>query len=197
MSFNPAVIPPEHNTAKQRAIHIEMYRKTQDTLLVYNPTSEDFKVYNDRRMSNESWTVPAKGKDVGFGKGKLNVPRFVAMRYINKMGEKLIIKKSEEEWAKKKLQFRQDEWGEKEERMALRANDKKEWARITPILFLGVVKRYQGDNFEENMEDQKPRKQTFSRAEEAMESLDIADMEVGVSEDDMEDRKNDLAGQLV
>jgi len=198
MAFDPNVIPPDQRSKQHIAAHVEIYRRTQDTWEIHNPTDEDFIVYNDRKFSNESWTVPNKNKDVGMGKGNLHVPAFVGLRYINKMGEKMIIKTSEEDWAKKKLQYRQDEWGEKEERMAIRLNNKEEWDKITPVLFHGVVKRYQEDNAYQEQDAPEPKKPVFSQAEAALERLGISEKEVGLSSEvnDIEDKKRNLANQL-
>lgn len=198
--FDINVIPPENRNSKQIAAHIEMYREAMNTWRVHNPTEEDFIVYNDRMVSNESWTIPNKNRDIGMGKGNFDVPYYIARRYVQRMGERIISKISRDDWEKRKLQYRQDEWGEKEERMAIKTNDKKEWDKLIPQLLLGIVKRYQGDNIYE-APAKEPEKRYDSPVEEAIARLGIKDKDLGTEEaaplmNEGEKQKQDLINSL-
>jgi len=180
MTFDLNAVPPNARSKAQIDAHREIYARTQDVCRVHNPTETDYVIHNDRRFANEKYLVPNINKDIGFGKGNNDVPRFIAKRYIENMGMEIINKKIKEDWDVKKLAFRLEERGQMEERLALRSNDPKLWNEITPKLFLGVVKRYQEEIMEEP--EQKPqRKEYASPADEAMDRLGINDMEIGVS----------------
>lgn len=189
MSFDPNVIPPEDRSKAHTQEHIERYKRSRDVCRVHNPTNSDYILYNDKKFSNEQWVIPANTKDLGKGKGNADVPRFVADRYITKMGKKLIYQKSEREWEKIKKNYRREEWGTYEERLAIKTNDQSQWDEITPKLFIGVVERYQMN--EPEIEEQEQTKQTFSRGSSTLERLGIADMEI-----DLESSKQDLIDQI-
>ncbi len=198
MAFDVNVIPAEARTKEQIALHIERYKRTQDTIQVYNPTDEDYVVWNDRKVTNERWTIPNKGKDIGVGKGNNNVPRFVAERYLKKMGQRLIQEISKADWEEKKLAYPLEQRGMYEERLAIKVNDRKQWDKLTPILWKGVVERYQGDAWMDE-EEKKDIKPGLTPSEAALERLELLDKELGVGEPEagIEDRKQQLADQLV
>lgn len=191
--FDINAIPPSNRSKEQVQAHLEIYKKTQDIVRVHNPTQEDFIVYNDRMVTNEQWLIPNKDRDMGKGKGNVDVPRYIALRYLNQMGTKLIGEKSKREWDKIKGQYRADERGQMEGRLAIRLNDKKEWEKITPKLWLGVVKKFQEGNISV-MQEVEPKKQTFSRGEAALEELDIIDRELETG--DVEQSKNEFINKI-
>lgn len=175
--FDINAIPPNARSKQSIAAHLELYNRTQDIIRVHNPTENDFIVYNDRRFANERYVIPNKDKDIGYGKGNNDVPRFIAQRFVDKLGIEMISKIIAEDWDKKKLKFRIEERGQMEERLALRSSDPKLWEDVTKKLWIGVVKRYQGDMIEEP-EAKAPRKQYSSPAEETLDRLGINDIEI-------------------
>lgn len=180
MSFNINAIPADARNKVQIQAHLELYNRTQDVIRVHNPTSEDFIVHHDRKVSNEQYRIPAKDKDIGFGKGNNDVPRYIALHYINKMGMEIISKQIKEDWEKKKGKFRLEEQGMMEERLALRSNDPELWKKVSKELWLGVVRRYQGESYDDP-EPVQERKDYGSMAEAAINELNMFDQEVGVA----------------
>ncbi len=141
-NFDPNIMPPQQRDAKHRQAHLEMLYQSLDTVAVYNPTDNDFRVTYDAAVSGEAYVVPNKNRDIGYGKGILHCKRYVARLYVNRMGKLLIRKKSQVEWSKQKSKYRLDEQGQYEERLALRVTDSKAWEDILPKIFLGVVEKY-------------------------------------------------------
>ena len=109
MSFTIDQIPPQSRNKASIAAHKELYDRTQDIIRVHNPTDKDFIVYNDRRFSNERYVIPNKDKDIGFGKGNNDVLRFIAQRFVDKLGMEMIAKIIKDDWDKKKGKFRLEE----------------------------------------------------------------------------------------
>lgn len=177
--FDLNAVPPNNRNKAAIEAHKELYARTQDVVRVHNPTDTDFIVYNDRRFANERYVVPNKNRDVGFGKGNNDVLRFIALRYVDKMGMEMIAKIIADDWEKKKLKFRIEERGVMEERLALRSSDPKLWEQVTKQLWIGVVKRYQGEMIDEP-EVKGPRKDYASPAEETLDRLNMVDSEIGV-----------------
>lgn len=194
MSFNPSVIPPESRNPKHIAEHVELYKRTMDTFRVHNPTDEDCIVWNDRLVTGERWVIPSSKRDVGVGKGNLDVPRYIMMRYLETMGTKMIQEKSKKEWDKLKVKYRREEWGQYEERLAIRTNDPKEWDLITPKLVLRMVSRYQEEMFDA-VEPEKPKEPTYSPAEASLQRLDMIDNEIGIQDAPTDDAVEDFINQ--
>lgn len=194
MAFNPP-IAPEERTKEHVAVHFEMYKRTQDVIRIHNPTDEDFIVYNDRMVTNEQWVIPNKNQDLGKGKGNFDVPRYIALRYLDQMGKKLIGEKSRREWNKIKDQYRTDERGSIEERVAIKLTDATEWKKVTPKLWIGVVKRYQAGNMAP-IKEKEEKKITFSKGEEALADLDLIDAEIGAIDSNQEEAKESFIEQI-
>jgi len=179
-SFNQQAIPATDRTPEKLQVHIEMFKSTQDIIRVHNPTDKIFTVYNDRMVMKEEFQIPDKDSDIGVGKGNLDVPRYIAKRYLEKMGSKLIIEKSRAEWALIREKYRADERGTVEERVALKINNKEEWKKITPILWLGVISRYQVGSVITEEAAPKERKAYTSKSEAALSELGLDDAEFGI-----------------
>ncbi len=183
-------IPPAARNKNQIALHLELYNRSMDTIRVHNPTNKDYYVYNNKMVAKETYIVPANTRDLGYGKGNNDVPRFIADRYLEHMGLDMIHKKIEADWDKKKMQFRLEERGDMEGKLALRSSDPKLWDEVTPILWKGVISRYQSEAYDEPQE--KPeRKEYSSPAEEALDRLGLKDTDMGVSTEVSELLNND------
>jgi hypothetical protein len=177
MAFDLNAIPANARNKASIEAHKELYARTQDIIRVHNPTDKDFIVYNDRRFANERYVIPNKDKDIGYGRGNNDVLRFIALRFVDKLGMEMIDKMIKDDWEKKKLKFRIEERGIMEERLALRSSDPKLWEQVTKQLWIGVVKRYQSDMIEEP-EAKAPRKDYSSAAEETLDRLQMNDTEI-------------------
>ncbi len=195
--FNPTVIPPENNTPQQRAAHLELYGKSQDVWRVHNPTDEDYTVYNDRKMTNEHYTIPNKNRDVGFGPGNLDVRWYIAEMYAKNMLVKIISDISKKDWEVKKMQFRFDERGQKEELLAIRVNDQKLIDEWTPKILLGIVSRYQSNQLDD-VEPVEPKRPSGSFVEDALDRLNLKDklIETNTVDENIESKKKNLISQL-
>jgi hypothetical protein len=111
---------------------------------------------------------------------------------------------SKADWNKKKENYRQEERGIMEERLALRTNNKELWAKIVPTLFMGVARRSEEEvGMGEAIVEKQPDP-TLSNAEQIMEQLGLNDKEISimsqsgqqeVSEEDK--RKADLLASIV
>lgn len=193
------VIPASNRNKASIALHVEIYNRTMDTVRVHNPTDKDFMVYNDRRFSNEQYQVPNKNRNIGFGPGMNDVPRFIALRFVDKLGMEMISEIIKDDWDKKKGKFRLEEQGQMEERLALRSSDPKIWEDITKQLWIGVVKRYQGEVYEEP-EAREPRKEYGSTAEETIARLEMNDTEIDARPQgevpEVEDAKDSFARSI-
>lgn len=127
----------------------EEYARTQTarmlaTIMVYNPTSEDVVFWTDKYGTQAAKTmVPKAQKDIGFGKGKMEMPRYKAERYTEDMITKLINKYSDAKWAKDKQVYRtRDEVLQHAESEQIRTNDATLWAEWFPKIWLGKVRDF-------------------------------------------------------
>jgi hypothetical protein len=189
MPLNLSGIP--NRSPESLAYHTELYKRSLDTWRVHNPTDKDYIVYNDRRVTNERWIVPAQTKDIGKGKGNQDVPMFIMRRYLNQMGNELIQEKIRQDWDTKKENYRLEERGMMEERFALRSNDPKLWDDVTPLLVKGIVSRYGGEDIFEEPESSKPENHGKSMAEQALDRLGLEDTELNTAQS-----KEDLIEQI-
>lgn len=195
--FDINVIPPSNRNKAAIAAHLELYNRSMDTVRVHNPSDTDFIVHNDKRVSNEKYVIPAQTKDIGYGKGNNDVPRFIAKRYLDTMGIEMINVKIKEDWLKKKGKFRLEEQGMMEERLALRSSDPKLWDEITPKLWVKVVKRYQEETYDEP-EPIEARKEYSSPADEALDRLGLTDSDIDTLDTNTEtDKKDEFINQVV
>ncbi len=192
-------IPVDGRSPAAIAFHIELFRRAQDTCEIYNPSEKDYVIHHDQMVTNNKWIVPNKEKDVGHGKGVQWVPRFAAILYIDKFGIEMINKMIKDDWDSRKEQYRYEERGAMEERLALRSNDQRMWDKVADILFRGVVQRSGGEDIEDEL-DVMPTTENSSgsQATDTLNRLKIADREVGVRppQADMTDAKDQLSQQL-
>lgn len=181
MPIDYGSIPRDNQSGDALQVHIEMYKTSLDTIAVKNPDEGDWIVYNDRMGANERWVIPSASKDIGHGKGIQHVPRYIAKRYLNQKGIEMINKIIQEDWDSRKMKYSEDERSRKEEGLALRSNDPKLWDRITPQLWIGVVSRYGGDDYVDDVPDQpQPEARGFSPGDSALDRLGIGDKEVDI-----------------
>jgi len=125
----------------------EKTARSLDTILVHNPHSIDYVMWNDRHgPSRMKYTVPKAQRDIGFGKGNNQFPRFIAERYSKQQIESEITKASDAAWLEKKKEYRTlDETIQHAERVPMRTNDVQMWKKLLPKYWLGLIEKYGGE----------------------------------------------------
>lgn len=161
------------NASKAYAREKRMF--SLDTILVHNPTSEDYVFWYDKYgEAPEKSIVPKAQKDIGFGKGNAQLPRYKAKMYARAMIEGIITAKADKEWKEKKKQYRtRDEVIQHAEIESIRTNDRTLWQELSPKVWLGVVKKFGGDAIPDPIEVAKPV--TGDVFQDALESLGLED----------------------
>ncbi len=204
MPFNLNSVPAEGRTPEQIKLHLDLYNRSQDICLIHNPSPEDYTFFYNRKFEPNPYVIPNKDKDIGFGKGNLEIRRYLANIYVEKKGEQMINIISKADWDKKKENYRQEERGMMEERLAIRSNNKELWKTIVPQLFKGVVRRSTEEIGTGTFVPEAQVDPTLSNAEQIMEQLGLNDQEVSlasqaqaqdISEEDR--KKADLLASIV
>lgn len=142
-------------TAQQRDVYLrELERRSMDDFMVYNPTAEDFLIEWGHPPTYHR--VPNKNKDMGFGKGKTELPRYLMEKYARDMKNKIVNELSEKFVAdltdsrmNKGQPFR-DEFEKNSEALARvpKTNDPRLIEKIYPSLILGLVREWGKDGVE-------------------------------------------------
>lgn len=176
-------IPMEGRTKEQIQAHMDLYNESQDVWLIHNPDENDYEFYYNRRFEPTPYIVPNCNKDVGFGKGNLEIRFYLAKVYVEKKGEQMILAISKADWDEKKLAYRLEERGQMEERLALRVTNKELWRRITPKLIIGRVRRNMEGAGMGTVITEKPIDTSLSNVEQIMESLGLKDKDISSAHD--------------
>ncbi|OGU80424.1 MAG: hypothetical protein A2W11_00725 [Ignavibacteria bacterium RBG_16_35_7] len=71
---------------QEEATHRELYRRSQDSIRVYNPTDKDYLVDWDGHKHR----IPNKNRNDGWGQGMRILPRYIAEKYCREMKNQLI-----------------------------------------------------------------------------------------------------------
>jgi hypothetical protein len=127
------------------SFHREEYRKSMDTLLVYNPTDEDYICFWDKYPH----VIPNRNKDMGFGKGNMQLVRYIAKKYMDEMKDKLIIQMADkmleqEKQARTNKGLSNDpyEVNAAIANVAPKTNNEKEIEKVYEQLYKGVVREF-------------------------------------------------------
>lgn len=197
-------IPMEGRTKDQVKQHLDLYNESQDVWLIHNPDDTDFEFFYNRRFSPNPYVVPNKNKDIGFGKGNLEIRYYLAKIYVEKKGEAMILAISKKDWEEKKQQYRLEERGQMEERLALRVTNKELWKKITPQLIIGRVRRSAEEAGTGEAIVEKPVDPNLSNVEQIMVELGLNDKEISQAHEaqqqeisDEDKRKQDLINNIV
>jgi len=197
-------IPPEERTPAQIKAHMELYNQTQDIWLIHNPDEEDYAFYYNRRFEPNPYIVPGCNKDVGFGKGNLEVKYYLAEIYAEQKCALMIQAISRAKWDVDKLQYRLEERGQMEERLALKVNNRQLQEKIIPQLMLGCVRRSNEEIGMGEVVQEKPVDTSQSNVRQIMEKLGMTDKEVSLAHDaqqqsmsDEDKRKAELIQSIV
>src|ERR1035437_2135545 len=95
-------------SSEDETLHREMERVSLDWVMIYNPTDEDFYIEWAAKDGRPwKYLVPNKKKDIGWGLGKLEVQRYLAIWYCKHMKDKIVNDKGQQE-AEKMLAARRD-----------------------------------------------------------------------------------------
>lgn len=132
---------------EQEALLREMARLSHDMIMVYNPTDKDYRV----EWEGLYHIVPNRNKDMGFGRGKRELERFLARKFavgmkdqlINAMGEIKGQEMIEKRRAEGKPDFL-DKYFENREvwDKVPRTDDPKMMETIFDEIWLGIVRPY-------------------------------------------------------
>ena len=131
-------MPEEKQSEKSRRILREMERKSQDVIKIFNPQEKDYILIYDARQ----WVIPNKDKDLGYDKGCLDVPRYIANHYFKHMIDGLINEESTKVVAKAKKEYKGGHWPEEELKVALRTSNPELRKKYLKILYKGVVREF-------------------------------------------------------
>lgn len=167
---------PTIRSTEDEAFHQELERVSLDWCMVYNPTDEDFYIeWNNAQGRPWRYLVPNKNKDIGWGKGKLEVQRYLAIWYCEHMKDKIVNDKGLKE-AEKVLAARREKgqpdltkfeeqtqvWGK-----TPRTTSEQELSTLYPILFLGISREFGMDYAPANQQNV----DIASPSEKALEAL--------------------------
>lgn len=148
--------------------------------------------------------MPGCNKDVGFGKGNLEVKYYLAEIYAEKKCELMILAISKAKWDVDKLQYRLEERGQMEERLAIKVNNRQLQEKIIPQLMLGCVRRSNEEIGMGEIVQEKPVDTSQSNVRQIMERLGMTDKEVSLAHDvqqqemsDQDKRKAELINSIV
>jgi hypothetical protein len=144
-------------SSKQLKKRAEAERRSLDIIRVHNVTAQDRAVKWNMAISGQKWVVPAYKKDVGYGKGNQDLPRFVAEKFLKELMEHIINVKWKKWWEEYKKEFNKGEYIHKyEQQQAITVNNYKGrevWQKYADKIWLGVVKEHGKDTYEEPQED--------------------------------------------
>ena len=151
----------------------EQYRKSMDTILVYNPTEKDYICYWDKYPH----VIPSRLKDMGFGPGKMQLVRYIADKYMKEMKDLLINKKADvelekakSERVKKGLSVDPGEVNLQVLNTVPRTSDEKEIEEVYGSLYCGLVKEFglydePVSNEEQQLDTRTPEERVAERLE--------------------------------
>lgn len=150
-----SLIPQE--SPESIAFRRELENLSKNLCMVYNPTDEDYRLILD----SIAFYVPHKDKDLGYGKGKMQLPFSHARKYVIEMTNKILIKKADDyfnklndERQKKGMESMSPKEREKLE-TPMRSDNPELRKPLMKELFLGVVAKYGAEDLllEKNQEE--------------------------------------------
>ncbi|MHC4269155.1 MAG: hypothetical protein ACYSWS_03435 [Planctomycetota bacterium] len=167
---------------KKSSYQLELERRANDILRIYNPTSERYVIEWDRKGGTKLFPVEAKSEAV--------YPRYIAKKYIKEMFQKILNDRAKEAILAENK--RRIEGGMAEMDKTMKTNEQmafeekfynptnEEAKRIIALLYLGVESEYGIDRQAPMAEQKMDNKPIFDRA------LDEIQEEKGVSSIDKE-----------
>ncbi len=151
--MDPDILTDSENTPevqKRQATLKEMARRSQDRILVHNPTDADYTV----RFDSIGFVVPNRNKDNGHGLGNAVIFRYVAINYMTQMINLILGSKMDEavrlenEDRKKRGEPEMTKFmggQEVEFTQHLRTDNQEARRKLVPTIWLGLVERYGED----------------------------------------------------
>lgn len=158
----------------------ELERRSNDEILIYNPTEEDYTI----RFGGYTHIVPSRDKDVGYGKGQLVVARYLANHYVRHMIDALIMKESDAKVAKAKKEYKGGHWPEEEQKIALRTSNQELRKKYLKGLWKGVHRKFGVGEIADSPADQPKDRRPID--EQLIEELE--DKPVEEKEDDFAEK---------
>lgn len=135
-------------TKEAEAVHRELRNRSNDIFKVYNPLSTPFKI----KWEGTVFTVPAKGVDSGFGRGCLDVFRYLRDHYLVHMTDHILTMRLDEAVKAendRRVKAGMSAMNNYEERPAFETkyatNNPDMRSEVIKILDKGMVQKY-GDN---------------------------------------------------
>lgn len=130
----------------------ELERRQFDEFMVYNPTETDYVVTWGYASDQTRTVIPNKNKDIGYGKGKNQIFRYLAEKYFKEMKNKLINEMGDRQVAQELANIREKGGKtptdyEKQElyNKVPRTDDEKLTLDIYKNINLGLVKEFGRD----------------------------------------------------
>lgn len=168
---------PQIRSTEDETLHREMERVSLDWVMIKNPTEEDFYI-EWAAQDGRPWKylVPNKSKDIGWGAGKLEVQRYLAIWYCKHMKDKIINDKGQElgeaMLAKRRTEGKPDLTKYEEQALIWgktpRSTSESELSKLYPQLFLGITREF-GTDYAPN--DQVPGIEVKTPEEKVLEEL--------------------------
>ena len=162
-------MPDAEEARRKRSdlIKREMERRSNDEVLVYNPTTEPFPI----KYGGYTHIVPEAKHDAGYGPGQLIVTRYLAMHYCKHMIDKLIIHESALKLSEARRKYKGNFWPEEEERLALRTNNPELRSKYLKEIWKGVKRKFGLDEGPDDLGNNPPDKRPMD--EQLLESLNL------------------------
>ena len=195
---------------QDKDIHTKLREISLSFVMVFNPTDEDFVIkwaqagihyYGKGGGSGQTgdppqnWIVPHKNNDTGYGKGKKEVPFFIAEKYYKEMSTKLINEEADKKMRAKKNSWKRDPdefatwWRNNHDKLVdyetLKDNHRKE-------LILGVTRKYS----DEIVEDGVTTPRLKSESEEVIDNFDSIGQYTPEEKEVIKKNKKDLVKQV-
>ncbi len=147
----------KQKNSKDLKKHAELQRKSLDIIRVHNVTRDDRVIKWNMAINGQTWVVPSYKKDVGYGKGNQDVPRFIAEKFLKELIIHIINEKRKKWWEEAKENFKVGEYVHSfEAKHAIRWNNnkgKQVWEKYADKIWLGLVKEYGKDSYNEPQTD--------------------------------------------
>ena len=157
----------DQRQAEHDAVRREMERKSNDEIMIHNPTQDDYQI----RWNRYVHIVPNYNKDNGHGKGNLVVTRYLAIHYATHMIDKLIMDESDAIVDKAKEEYKGTYWPQEELRVALKTSNIQLRQKYMKIIWKGTVRKFGVDEIP--TEEAARKKDERSIDEQLLDELDF------------------------
>lgn len=189
------------------ALKNELARRAYDIIRVHNTTNKDYTVEWDKTGQGLRFVVPSSDRDLGFGKGNQDLPRYIATKYIEEMANKVMTEEGQKyidstnALRVKRGQPKLTPQEQEVEETPYRTDNPEKRLEVLKTLWLGIVREYGREELPEEAEapraDRRPLdERLLSQIEDQVAGMnDLADQLGGAIEaeapevNDLEDLK--------